>query len=74
MIGLAFSHLGGAENIGYIIPTEEIELFLQDISDGHYDGKPALHDHLQAAGIGAVERTRGFDNRGGPAERRGPLA
>jgi S1-C subfamily serine protease len=47
MIGLAFSHLGGAENIGYIIPTEEIELFLQDIADGHYDGKPALHDHLQ---------------------------
>jgi S1-C subfamily serine protease len=47
MIGLAFSHLGGAENIGYIIPTEEIELFLQDIADGHYDGKPAMHDRLQ---------------------------
>jgi S1-C subfamily serine protease len=29
MIGLAFSHLGGAENIGYIIPCEEIELFLK---------------------------------------------
>jgi S1-C subfamily serine protease len=47
MVGLAFSHLGGAENIGYIIPTEEIDLFLQDIADGHYDGKPAMHDHLQ---------------------------
>jgi S1-C subfamily serine protease len=48
MVGLAFSRLGGsAENIGYIIPCEEIDLFLQDISDGHYDGKPALHDELQ---------------------------
>src|ERR1700690_2458099 len=47
MIGLAFSHLGSADNIGYIIPNEEIELFLQDIADGHYDGKPAMFDDLQ---------------------------
>ena len=47
MIGLAFSHLNEAENIGYIIPAEEIELFLQDIADGHYDGKPAMFDELQ---------------------------
>ena len=39
MIGLAFSHLGGAENIGYIIPCEEIELFLKDIASGHYHGQ-----------------------------------
>jgi S1-C subfamily serine protease len=48
MIGLAFSKLGGdAQNIGYIIPNEEVELFLKDIADGHYDGKPALYDDLQ---------------------------
>ena len=47
MIGLAFSRLGGADNIGYIIPCEEIELFLKDIADGHYDGKPAMFDGLQ---------------------------
>jgi len=47
MIGLTFSHLVNAENIGYIIPTEEIELFLQDIADGHYDGKPAIRDEFQ---------------------------
>ena len=47
MIGLAFSHLTDAQNIGYIIPGEEIELFLQDIADGHYDGKPAMFDELQ---------------------------
>jgi S1-C subfamily serine protease len=47
MIGLAFSHLGSADNIGYIIPNEEIELFLADIADGRYDGKPAMFDDLQ---------------------------
>jgi len=47
MIGLAFSHLGGADNIGYIIPCEEIDLFLRDIEDGHYDGKPMMLDYLQ---------------------------
>jgi hypothetical protein len=48
MIGLAFSKLGGdTQNIGYIIPNEEVELFLKDIADGHYDGKPAMYDDLQ---------------------------
>ena len=47
MIGLTFSRLVNADNIGYIIPSEEIELFLQDIADGHYDGKPAMYDSLQ---------------------------
>ena len=47
MIGLAFSRLGGGENIGYIIPCEEIDLFLADVADGRYDGKPAMFDALQ---------------------------
>lgn len=47
MIGLAFSRLGGGDNIGYIIPCEEVELFLGDIADGKYDGKPAMWDALQ---------------------------
>ncbi|MGD0744652.1 MAG: trypsin-like peptidase domain-containing protein [Verrucomicrobiota bacterium] len=47
MIGLTFSRLNDAENIGYIIPSEEIDLFLQDIADGHYDGKPGMYDALQ---------------------------
>ncbi len=48
MIGLSFSRLGGgAENIGYIIPCEEIERFLKDVADGHYDGKPAMYDEFQ---------------------------
>jgi S1-C subfamily serine protease len=48
MIGLAFSKAGGdTQNIGYIIPNEEVELFLKDIADGHYDGKPNMADDLQ---------------------------
>ena len=40
MVGLIFSKLGQADNIGYIIPSEEIDLFLKDVADGSYDGKP----------------------------------
>src|ERR1700675_4659402 len=48
MIGLAFSKLGGdTQNIGYIIPNEEVELFLKDIADGHYVGKASMYDDLQ---------------------------
>ena len=47
MIGLAFSIATNAQSIGYIIPNAEIELFLQDIADGRYDGKPAMFDGLQ---------------------------
>ena len=47
VIGLAYSHLTNAQNIGYIIPSEEIELFLNDIADGHYDGKPGFFEVYQ---------------------------
>lgn len=47
MIGLTFARLGAGDNIGYIIPNEEIDLFLADIADGRYDGKPALFQGVQ---------------------------
>jgi S1-C subfamily serine protease len=47
MIGLSFATLNGAQNIGYIIPNEEISIFLQGIASGRGDGKPMLHDELQ---------------------------
>jgi len=48
MIGLAFSRLGGdSQNIGYIIPNEEVDLFLKDIAAGRYVGKASMHDDLQ---------------------------
>jgi S1-C subfamily serine protease len=47
MVGLAFSGAMNAQNIGYIIPNEEVDLFLRDIADGRYDGKWLLHDDIQ---------------------------
>ena len=57
MIGLAFSHLQNAENIGYIIPNEEVELFLKGLASGGYDGKPGLYAELQTLESPAL---RGF--------------
>jgi S1-C subfamily serine protease len=63
MIGLAFSRLAGdAENIGYIIPDEEIDLFLRGIVDGHYDGKPAMYDELQTLENLALRRFLKLDS------------
>ncbi|MFC0134783.1 S1C family serine protease [Massilia eurypsychrophila] len=47
MVGLAFSKATNAQNIGYIIPNEEVEVFLKDVSDGKYDGKIGLYDDVQ---------------------------
>ena len=62
MIGLAFSRLDSANNIGYIIPCEEINLFLQDIADGHYDGKPAIFDEFQTMENPALRPFLKIDN------------
>ena len=42
IIGLVSSKMKEAENVGYLIPVEEVDMFLKDISDGSYEGKPAL--------------------------------
>ena len=42
MVGLAFATATNAQNVGYIIPNEEVELFLRDVADGRYNGKPSL--------------------------------
>ncbi|HEY7318027.1 MAG TPA: trypsin-like peptidase domain-containing protein [Candidatus Binatia bacterium] len=47
LVGLVFSLIQNAQSIGYLIPVEEIKLFLADIADGRYDGKPQLYDSLQ---------------------------
>ena len=47
MVGVVFSGLDQSDNIGYIIPNEEIDLFLADVADGKYDGKPWMYDRLQ---------------------------
>jgi S1-C subfamily serine protease len=62
MIGLVFSHLQNSENIGYIIPNEEIELFLKGIAAGPYGGKPAMFDELQTLENPALRAFLKIDN------------
>lgn len=47
VVGLVFSKMNQAENIGYLIPAEELNTFLSDIKDGKYDGKQMLYDTFQ---------------------------
>jgi S1-C subfamily serine protease len=63
MVGLIFSKLTQADNIGYIIPSEEIDLFLGDVADGKYDGKPAMHDSLQTLENDALRSYLGLDRK-----------
>jgi S1-C subfamily serine protease len=58
MVGLVVSRLVGAQNIGSVIPNEEIELFLEDIKDGRYDGKPieVARTHYQVMENEALRR------------------
>ena len=60
LVGVAFSGLRSADNIGYLIPVEEIETFLADISDGHYDGKPQMFDRLQTVENDALRERLGL--------------
>ena len=63
MVGLIFSKLTQADNIGYIIPSEEIDLFLKDVADGTYDGKPAMHEALQTFENEAIRSYLGLDKK-----------
>lgn len=44
VVGLTFSGIRQADNIGYIIPNEEIRLFLQDAQDGQIRGRAFLRE------------------------------
>lgn len=47
IVGLVFSRVQTADNIGYLIPAGELRYFLQDIKDQRHDGKWKLLDRLQ---------------------------
>jgi S1-C subfamily serine protease len=59
MIGLAFGTAGN--NIGYIIPNEEIELFLKGSGAGQTYRKPAMYDELQTLENSALRRSLALD-------------
>src|SRR5688500_9081830 len=56
LVGLVFSLIQNAQNIGYLIPVEEIQLFLNDVADGVYDGKPQIHDLIHTVEHAAMRQ------------------
>lgn len=57
VIGLACSFLSGAQNIGYIIPNEEIDLMLKRVAaGGAYRGRPMSADAYQSTENPALRR------------------
>ncbi|MGE5215601.1 MAG: PDZ domain-containing protein [Chloroflexota bacterium] len=60
LVGLVFSLIQNAQNIGYLIPVEEIKLFLADIADGVYDGKPQMFDLIQTVENDALRQRLGL--------------
>jgi S1-C subfamily serine protease len=60
LVGLVFSLIQNAQNIGYLIPVEEIQLFLSDVEDGVYDGKPQTFDLIQTVENDALRRRLGL--------------
>lgn len=67
IVGLVFSGIREADNIGYLIPVEEINTFLADVGDGQYDGKPQLFDALQTVENQALRDRLGLEEQMGGA-------
>jgi S1-C subfamily serine protease len=66
MVGVVWGQ-AGAENVGYLIPIEEIDDFLKDVADGRYDGKPlpseqwqTLENEALRAKLGLAKTVRGI--------------
>lgn len=67
IVGLVFSKMKEGDNIGYLIPVEEIKQFLGDIADGQYDGKPQLFDGGQTVENDALRTKLGLKTGQGGA-------
>lgn len=67
LAGVAFSGVPAAENIGYLIPVEEITTFLEDIADGTYHGKPQLLEEFQTVENDALRARLGLPKGTGGA-------
>jgi S1-C subfamily serine protease len=61
MIGVVFGQFDQAQNVGYLVPNEEIDGFLADVADGKYDGKPWLEDQFQPLKNPALRSRLGLD-------------
>jgi S1-C subfamily serine protease len=54
--GLVFSKIQEADNIGYLIPPEEIKAFLDDAEDGKHEGRPLMFESYQTAENDALRK------------------
>ena len=63
--GLNFQGIGGADNIGYIIPTPVIESFLKDIEDGKVNGVPEIAFVTQPTENPQLRQRYGLDEKDG---------
>jgi len=59
-LGVVFSRMRVAENIGYLVPSHEIRAFLSDIEDGRFDGPVRLYDEFQKMENAALREARGL--------------
>ena len=80
IVGLAFSGITTADNIGYVIAAEELTRFLAHVSEeGEYAGKRAMYDGTQTVENEALRDWLQLDaDQGGlvvtsPYEKDGPL-
>jgi len=65
IVGLVFSKITRADNIGYLVAAEEIAMFLKDIEDGVYHGKPVLWDDCQTTENDALRARLGLGSQAG---------
>jgi S1-C subfamily serine protease len=66
VVGVAFQNFRAAQNIGYFIPTPIVRHFLDDLSDGSYEGFPDAPLTLQTLESPALRRELGLpDDRSG---------
>ncbi len=61
VIGVVFSRVPEGDNIGFVIPTEEVERFLADVSDGTYEGPPRNFDSYQTLENPGLREYLGLD-------------
>lgn len=47
IVGIVMQQKKGSDNIGYIVPTNIVQHFLDDVLDGQYDGFPHIGIHTQ---------------------------
>ena len=62
LVGIVFSKIKEADNIGYLIPVKEVRMFLDDVEDGSYDGKYQFLDFVSTIENKALRDWLGLDN------------